>query len=282
MARGRGAALQCPDLSRVHEAEYVVRPNRTGTISISEHVNDRGFVTDVSVARALSKLGWCSRAQAHELVASGRVTVDGRVVRDASLRIDMRRARIAVDGEPVRAPARVYLMMHKPAGYVTTASDELGRPTVFDLLPPDTTRVNAVGRLDLDSEGLLLFTNDTRWADGILDPETHTDKIYQVQLARVPAPQDLARTLEGVPAGRGEVLGFKAVSRMKRGPEWIEVVIDEGKNRHVRRVLEAVGANVLRLIRTAIGDVRLGTLASGDVRALSDAEKQSLDARARG
>lgn len=124
----------------------------------------------VSVARALSKLGWCSRAQAHELVSAGRVSVDGTVIRDPSFRIDMRRARVAVDGEPVRAQQRVYMMMHKPRGYVTTTSDELGRRTVFDLLPRDVPRVTAVGRLDLDSEGLLLFTSDTRWANRIIDP----------------------------------------------------------------------------------------------------------------
>lgn len=231
----------------------------------------------VSLARALSKLGWCSRAQALTLVSTGRVTVDGRAVTDPSLRIDMRRARIAVDGEPVRAGERVYLMMHKPAGYVTTTSDERGRPTVHDLLPRGGQRVNAVGRLDLGSEGLLLFTNDTRWADRILDPSSHMDKRYEVELARPLADADVERAIAGVDAGRGEVLGFRAVSRMDRGPQWIEVVLDEGKNRQIRRVLESLGYDVVRLIRTAIGPVQLGSLAPGEVRELTAAEKQSLD-----
>ena len=231
----------------------------------------------VSLARALSKLGWCSRAQAVTLVSAGRVTVDGRPVTDPSFRVDMRRARIAVDGEPVRAGERVYLMMHKPAGYVTTTSDERGRPTVHDLLPGEVPRVNAVGRLDLGSEGLLLFTNDTRWADRILDPSTHMDKRYEVELSRPLADADVERAIAGVDAGRGEVLGFRAVSRMDRGAQWIEVVLDEGKNRQIRRVLESLGHEVVRLVRTAIGPVRLGSLAPGEIRALTAAEKQSLD-----
>lgn len=230
----------------------------------------------VSVARALSKLGWCSRAEAHVLVSGGRVAVDGRIVRDPSFRVDMQRVRIAVDGEPVHARQRVYLMMNKPAGYVTTTSDELGRRTVHELIPHGTPRVNAVGRLDLQSEGLLLFTNDTRWADRILDPATHTDKVYEVQLSRALLRPDLDRVIAGVDAGRGEVLSFKAVAPMERGADWWEIVLDEGRNRQIRRVLESVGYDVVRLIRTAIGSVRLGTLPSGAVRPLEAHEIQSL------
>lgn len=230
----------------------------------------------VSVARALSKLGWCSRAEAHVLVSAGRVSVDGRVVTDPSFRVDMRRARIAVDGAAVHAQARVYLMMNKPSGYVTTTSDELGRRTVYELLPRDAPRINAVGRLDLASEGLLLFTNDTRWADRILDPRTHVDKVYEVQLSQPLSGADLGRAVAGVDAGRGDVLGFRAVTPMDRGSDWIEVVLDEGKNRQIRRVLESLGYSVVRLIRTAVGSVRMGTLAQGLVRSLTAVETQSL------
>ena len=230
----------------------------------------------VSLARALSKLGWCSRTEAQALVSGGRVTVDGRVVREPSFRVDMRRARIAVDGEAVHVRQRIYLMMNKPAGYVTTTSDELGRRTVHELIPDGTPRVNAVGRLDLQSEGLLLFTNDTRWADRILDPATHTDKVYEVRLSRALHPSDLESVIAGVDAGRGEVLSFKAVSPIERGPDWWEIVLDEGRNRQIRRVLESVGYDVIRLIRTAIGSVRLGSLPSGAVRALEAHEARSL------
>jgi 23S rRNA pseudouridine2605 synthase len=231
----------------------------------------------VSVARALSKLGWCSRAQAQTLVGTGRVSVDGNVVTDPSFRLDMKRSRITVDGVLVRPGERVYLMMNKPAGYVTTTADERGRQTVHDLLGPDTPRVNAVGRLDMQSEGLLLFTNDTRWADRINDPRTHIDKVYEVRLARAATDADLERALAGVDAGRGEVLGFKAVSRMSRGDDWIEVVLDEGRNRQIRRVLESLGCEIVRLIRTSVGPVRLGDLEQGAVRPLTQAERQALD-----
>jgi 23S rRNA pseudouridine2605 synthase len=230
----------------------------------------------VSLARALSKLGWCSRAEAQVLIGAGRVSVDGRVVTDPSFRVDVRRARIAVDGGAVHAQARMYLMMNKPPGYVTTTSDELGRRTVYELLARDAPRVNAVGRLDLASEGLLLFTNDTRWADRILDPRTHVDKVYEVQLTKPFSGADLDRAVGGVDTGRGEVLRFKAVMAMDRGPDWIEVVLDEGKNRQIRRVLESLGYGVQRLIRTAVGPLRLGGLARGSVRALTVAETQSL------
>jgi 23S rRNA pseudouridine2605 synthase len=233
----------------------------------------------VSLARALSKLGWCSRAEGERLVRAGRVAVDGRVVTDPAQRVDIRRARITVDGAAVRAGARVYLMMHKPAGYVTTTADERGRATVFDLLPADVPRVNAVGRLDLESEGLLLFKNDTRWADRLLDPASHVDKVYHVQLARAPSASELERALAGVDTGRGGVSGFRAARPLPRRDDWIEVVIDEGKNRQVRRVIEAIGNQVVRLIRTAIGPLTLGGLESGAVRPLTAAEKESLDVR---
>jgi 23S rRNA pseudouridine2605 synthase len=168
-------------------------------------------------------------------------------------------------------------MMHKPPGYVTTSADELGRRTVHDLLPGDAPRVNAVGRLDLESEGLLLFTNDTRWADRLLDPSSHIDKTYEVQLARSVTDADLENAVAGVDAGRGEVLGFRSAVRMSRGGDWIEVVLDEGRNRQIRRVLESLGHRVVRLIRTSIGPLRLDDLDVGAVRALTPAEVRSLD-----
>lgn len=233
----------------------------------------------VSVARALSKLGWCSRTQGELLVRAGRVSVDGRIVRDPSFRVDMRRARLEVDGEAVRPQERTYLMMNKPSGFVTTSSDELGRQTVYDLLPAGLPRVNAVGRLDMESEGLLLFTNDTRWADRIMDPAMHMDRTYEVLLSREPADADLERALQGVDAGRGEVLGFRGASRMSRGACWIEVVLDEGRNRQIRRVLESLDHEVVRLIRTAIGAVRLESVAPGEVRPLTARERSLLELR---
>jgi 23S rRNA pseudouridine2605 synthase len=234
-------------------------------------------VTDaVSLARALSKLGYCSRAEGERIVRAGRVAVDDRIVRDPTVRIDLRRARIAVDGVAIKAPARAYLMMYKPAGIVTTAADERGRRTVYDLLPAGTPRVNAVGRLDMDSEGLLLFTNDTRWADRIGAPASRLDKVYEVQLDRVLTPEHARQAEAGVAASRGEVLRFKHVRRLRRAEEWIEVVLDEGRNRQIRRVLEALGYEVQRLVRTRIGGLELGDLPPGGVRALTAKEATSL------
>jgi 23S rRNA pseudouridine2605 synthase len=231
----------------------------------------------VSLARALSKLGWCSRAQARPLIEGGRVSVDGEVVRDPDRRVDVRRARIAVDGTTVRAASQIYLMLNKPRGWVTTTSDDQDRSTVYELLPDGMPRVVAVGRLDLDTEGLLLFTNDTRWADRITNPRTHLDKRYHVQVSHMPDEKALAAMLAGVDAGRGEVLSLKSVTRLdRRGGTWLEVILDEGRNRQIRRVLEAVGVEVLHLQRVAIGGVQLGDLGPGLWRMLTPEERELL------
>jgi 23S rRNA pseudouridine2605 synthase len=232
----------------------------------------------VSLARALSKLGWCSRAQARPLIEAGRVAVNGEIVRDADARVDVRRAHITVDGTSVRAARQVYLMLNKPRGWVTTTSDEHGRSTVYELLPDDIPRVVAVGRLDLESEGLLLFTNDTRWADRITDPRTHLDKTYHVQVEKMPDDDTLQQMVAGVDVGRGETMSVKDVRRLrnKRRDYWIEVVLDEGRNRQIRRILAALGVEVLVLRRVAIGRVGLGDLGPGLWRALTPEEAEGL------
>jgi 23S rRNA pseudouridine2605 synthase len=235
----------------------------------------------VSLARALSKLGWCSRAEARAIVAAGRVRINGNVISDPDERIDVRRSRITVDGQAVRPGARIYLAMYKPSGVVTTTSDEYDRTTVYQILPPSLPRVVAVGRLDLESEGLLLFTNDTRWADRITDPATHVEKTYHVQLDRQLTHAELRATVDGVDAGRGERLSFLRAAPLPSsradGPgDWIEVVLDEGKNRHIRRVLEAIGVDIGRLIRVAIGSLRLD-LIPGATRRLTPEEVRSID-----
>ena len=227
---------------------------------------------EVSLARALSKLGYCSRAEARRIVTAGRVAVDGDLVRDPDQRVDIRRARITVDGERVRAENNVYVMMHKPRGVVTTSSDERGRRTVYELLPADLPRVVAVGRLDMESEGLLLFTNDTRWADRLLDPSRHVDKTYEVEIGERVSGGALEEMRAGV-MSRGETLRLKGVRQLERGGNWLEIVLDEGKNRQIRRVLEATGVSVLRLIRTRIGHLELGDLAAGATRRMSADEK---------
>jgi 23S rRNA pseudouridine2605 synthase len=233
----------------------------------------------VGLARALSKLGFCSRSQAQALVAEGRVRVGGMVRRDPDLRVDPERDRIEVDGVRVGAEARVYLALNKPRGLVTTASDERGRGTVYDCLDdPDLPFLSPVGRLDRASEGLLLFTNDTRWAARITDPATHLDKTYHVQVDRLADDALLRRMTEGVEAG-GDVLAAKRAGLLRSGTRnsWLEVVLDEGKNRHIRRLLEALGVEVLRLVRVAVGPLELGELPRGAYRHLTPEEVAALD-----
>ena len=238
----------------------------------------------VGLARALSKLGFCSRSQGQALVAEGRVRVNGVVRRDPELRVDPDRDRIEVDGARVGAEERVYLALNKPRGLVTTASDERGRGTVYDCLDdPELPFLGPVGRLDRASEGLLLFTNDTRWAARITDPATHLDKTYHVQVDRVADDELLGRMTRGVQAG-DDFLAAKRAGLLRAGTRnsWVEVVLDEGRNRHIRRLLGALGVGVLGLVGVSVGPVWLGELGKGEYRRLTPEEVAALDAATRG
>jgi len=234
--------------------------------------------TATSLARALSKLGFASRSQARELIAAGRVRVNGAVRRDAEWRVHLTNDRIEVDAEPVRSAPRVYLMLNKPRGLVTSASDEHGRPTVFVCLAGmDLPRVSPVGRLDKASEGLLLFTNDTTWANRISAPASHVPKTYHVQVDRVADGAFAARLERGVQVD-GDFLAAQAARVLRGGTRnsWLEVVLVEGKNRHLRRLLAALDTRVLRLLRVAVGSLPLGDLAKGQFRRLTPAEVAAL------
>jgi len=233
----------------------------------------------VSLARALSKLGFCSRSKARPLIQAGHVRVNGLLRRDGEMRVDLGRDQIEVDGLRITSAARIYLMLNKPRGLLTTASDERGRKTVYDCLEKgEFPWVSPVGRLDKASEGLLLFTNDTRWAEKILSPETHVEKTYHVQIGRL-ADEDLRlRMMNGITVEEGNFLKARRVDLLRGGSRhsWLRVVLDEGKNRHIRRLLSASGVKVLRLVRVAIGPVQLGNLAKGEYRLLTEREKRSL------
>ncbi|MGX8010177.1 pseudouridine synthase [Mesorhizobium sp. ORM8.1] len=228
----------------------------------------------VSLNRALSKLGLCSRKQAELLIAEGRVRVGGKVARDPSLWVDLERDSIAIDGERVIAERKVYLMLNKPRGLVTTRDDPEGRGTVYDCLEGlDLPFVSPVGRLDKASEGLLLMTNDTRWANALLDPASHVAKTYHVQIASVPDETMLAQFRKGVDAD-GELLTASSIELLRSGGRtaWLEIVLDEGRNRQIRRLLGAFDIEVLRLVRVAIGGLQLGELAKGKARHLTAEE----------
>ena len=213
------------------------------------------------------------------LIRDGSVTLNGRVARDPEKPVSLAQDRIAVHGQAVAVAKKVYLMLNKPRGVVTTAADEKGRDTVYSLLPGDWTWLAPVGRLDKASEGLLLLTNDSEWGARATDPETHLDKTYHVQVNRV-VDADLLDSLgRGVEMPMGELLKVKEVRMLRAGEKnsWLQIVLDEGKNRQIRRVLDALGVEVLRLIRVAIGPLHLGDLAKGQYRELSADEKRMLD-----
>jgi len=235
----------------------------------------------VSIARALSKLGFCSRAQGERLVDAGKVRVNGTLVRDRSARVTPERDLIEVDGGNVAHVEHVYLMLNKPRGLVTTANDPQGRETIYECLRGATVPfVAPVGRLDKASEGLLLLTNDSRWSSQLLDPASHVDKVYHVQVRGA----DLTSVADRVAAGiveraTGERLSVKSISLLRTGSRsgaWFEVVLDEGKNRQLRRIFAEVGVEVLRVVRIAIGPIRLGDLAKGAWRWLTADEAKAL------
>jgi len=230
----------------------------------------------------MSKLGYCSRSRAAALIHAGRVSLNGNIRRDPETPVSGKHDKIAIDGKVIEPEAKIYVMMNKPCGVVTTASDEKGRETVCEILnvPGENLPWLApVGRLDKASEGLLLLTNDSEWGARITAPETHLDKTYHVQVETVADEKFLQRLVEGVKAKEGEVLRAKQARRLRAGQKncWLEIVLDEGKNRQIRRMLKALGAEVLRLVRVAIGPLQLGDLAKGDHRLLTVDEKRMLD-----
>ena len=232
----------------------------------------------VGLARALSKLGYCSRSAAFRLIRAGKVAVNGTVQRDPERPVGWQRDRIEAEGRTIAASEKVYLKLNKPRGAVTTSADEKGRRTVYANLDENRPWIAPVGRLDKASEGLLLLTNDSAWAARVLAPETHLDKTYHVQIAAVVDAALLAALLRGV-VSEGDRLRAKAARFLRSGDKnsWLEVVLDEGKNRQIRRMLAACDIEVLRLVRVAIGPLTLGDLAKGDAQMLTSGEKRALD-----
>jgi 23S rRNA pseudouridine2605 synthase len=232
----------------------------------------------------MSKLGYCSRSQAAELIHAGRVKLNGALRRDPEAPVHLGKDRIEIDGKHATRNEMIYLVLNKPRGVVTTAADEKGRETVYAYLPEGLPWVAPLGRLDKASEGLLLMTNDSEWAARIAAPETHLEKTYQVQIGAVADEKLLENLRNGVYASDGELLRAKRVSVVRRGERnsWIEIVLDEGKNRQIRRMLEHFHVEVLRLVRVAIGPLELGELAKGAARLLEKEEKQALDRAMRG
>jgi len=236
------------------------------------------------LARVLSKAGVCSRSEAARRVLAGRVAVDGQVVLDPEFPVVLERQHVTLDGEPVTAMRRVYVALNKPRGLVTTVQDEQGRATVYRCFDgAGLPWLAPVGRLDKASEGLLLFSNDPEWAARLTEPATGPLKTYRVQVDGLPDAAQLARMRDGIEEG-GEHLAAHSVEVLRHGERtaWLEIVLDEGRNRHIRRLLQVLGLEVLRLVRVAIGPVALGALAKGQWRLLEAAELEMLAAHSLG
>ncbi len=223
-------------------------------------------------------MGIASRTVAARWITDGRVAVNGRVQLDPDYPTLQGSDRIAVDGRETAMGARVYLMLNKPRGLVTTTDDEHGRDTVYRCLDDASLPwLMPVGRLDKASEGLLLFCNDPEWAARIADPLIGPDKTYHVQIDRIPDAQLLERLIAGIACDGGH-LSAKSVALLRHGAKnaWLEIVLDEGRNRQIRRLLAAQKIGVLRLLRIAIGSLQLGDLAKGQWRLLDDDETSAL------
>jgi 23S rRNA pseudouridine2605 synthase len=232
----------------------------------------------IGLARSLSKMGFCSRSTAFQLIRAGRVSLNGNLCRNPEAPVHAGKDRILVDGQLAERSTQIYLMLNKPRGVVTTASDEKGRRTACDYVKSEFPWVAPVGRLDRASEGLLLLTNDSEWGARILAPETHLDKTYHVQISSVADQSLLAAICDGIKAQAGDVLRAKSARLLRKGERtcWLEIVLDEGKNRHIRRLLAELGIRTLRLVRVAVGPLTLGGLAKGKIRHLTREEKKSL------
>ena len=227
--------------------------------------------------KVLAAAGVASRREAEQLILEGRVEVDGQIVLELGTRVDRDLQEIHVDGEALPSPKRVYFAVHKPAGVVCTASDPAGRTRVIDLLPPDFGRVFNVGRLDMDSEGLILVTNDGALANKLTHPKHGVEKTYDVQVMGFPDANVLAQIRKGMHLAEGfaRAVDIKIKSRRKNATI-LEIVLDEGRNREVRRMLAKVGHRVQRLTRIAVGPIRLGELPRGAVRRLTQEEVRKL------
>jgi 23S rRNA pseudouridine2605 synthase len=230
--------------------------------------------------RVLSKAGVGSRVEAARWVRAGRVRVNGRPVRDPDHWVDLERDRVRLDGKPLQARQRIYLLLYKPAGYLTTYRDPQGRATVYDLIADAGTFLSPVGRLDLDTSGLLLMTNDNQFAERVTNPNSHVPKTYLVKASTRLTDDQLQQLRDGIELSDGPTRPAQVV-RVRDSAKYthFEITLTEGRNRQVRRMVEALGAKVLKLVRVRIGNIRIGSLPIGKWRMLTEAEVRALAAK---
>ena len=230
-----------------------------------------------TLERVLSKAGVGSRVDARSWTHAGRVRVNGQITRNPDQWIDMKRDRVLFDGKPLVARERIYLLLYKPPGYLTTYKDPEGRPTVYDLIADAGTFLSPVGRLDLDTSGLLLMTNDNQFAERVTNPTSHVPKTYLVKASTVLTDTQLQQLRDGIELADGPTRPA-LVTRLRDSGKYthFEITLTEGRNRQVRRMVEALQAKVLKLVRVRIGHIAIGRLPIGKWRLLTAAEVASL------
>jgi 23S rRNA pseudouridine2605 synthase len=230
-----------------------------------------------TLERVLSKAGVGSRVEARRWIHAGRVAVNGDIVRDPDQWIDVERDRVSFDDRPLEVRERVYLLLYKPTGYLTTYRDPQKRPTVYDLIADLGTFVSPVGRLDLDTSGLLLMTNDNAMAERVTNPDSHVPKTYLVKTSKRLTDDELERLRRGIDLSDGRTRPA-TVTRLRDSEKYthFEITLTEGRNRQVRRMVEALDAHVLKLVRVRIGAISIGKLPIGKWRLLTQDEIHSL------
>jgi pseudouridine synthase len=230
-----------------------------------------------TLERVLSKAGLGSRTEARKWIGGGRVKVNGKLIQTPDHWVDLERDAVTLDDQPIRASKKIYLLLYKPKGYITTYKDPDGRPTVYDLIPDIVQFVVPVGRLDQDSSGLLLLTNDTRFAERVTNPEYKIPKTYLVKASTLLANDQLDQLRRGVALSDGPTQPA-VVTRIRDSARstFLEITIREGRNRQVRRMIEAIGSKVLKLVRIEIGGVRIADLPIGRHRELTAEEVRLL------
>ncbi len=226
-----------------------------------------------TLERVLSKAGVGSRSEARRWIGAGRVKVNGRVEGDPNRWVDLERDRITLDDKPLEQAESTYLLLHKPTGYLTTYRDPEGRKTIYDLLPDRDRYLFPVGRLDMDTSGLLILTNDTAFAERLTNPEYHVPKTYRVKASKPLSDEELDRLRNGLELRDGPT---RPATVNRLGPATFEITITEGRNRQVRRMVEALEAKVVKLVRIAIGEVVVGELGVGETRTLTAEEVRAL------
>ena len=230
-----------------------------------------------TLERVLSKAGVGSRVEARRWIHAGRVKVNGAVTRNPDQWVDVARDRVRLDDKPLVARERLYVLLYKPAGYLTTYNDPRGRPTVYDLLTDVGTFLPTVGRLDLDTSGLLLLTNDNQFAERVTNPASHVPKTYLVKASMLLTDGQLQRLRDGIELADGPTRPA-IVTRLRDSAKYtrFEITLTEGRNRQVRRMVEALEAHVLKLVRVKIGPLAIGKLPIGKWRLLTPAEVQAV------